>query len=358
MIASDIVTQRLYNQRIAPEKCESPGRVASLFGGMQAQDYASVKWAIGLRCRDATDSTIEQAIADKSIVRTWLMRGTLHIAAASDVRWMLDLLAPRLIARSARRCRQLELDDAQFAASQETLTTVLQENGQLTREEMMLALEEAGISTGGQRGYYMLRRAGLDGLICFGPVQDGQETFVLLDEWAPHGKKMERDEALAELAGRYFGSHGPATLKDFVWWSGLKVADARTALEMAETQLRQETLDGQTYWLPLSTSIPKEPSPAVYLLPAFDEYYLGYRERSAVLDASYDQKAVSSGGVFRPMIVLDGQIVGVWKQSQKKDSVIITPTLFDSLTEAENQVLLAAAKRYGAFLGQSVTVAQ
>lgn len=358
MMTLDIAHHRLHYQRIAPEKHESPGQVVSWFGGMQAQDYAGVKWAIGLRCRDATKITIERAIANRTIVRTWLMRGTLHVATASDVRWLLDLLAPRLIANSDRRYRQLELDDATFAGSYETLTTALQGGKQLTRAEIMLAWEEAGISTAGQRGYHILRRAGLEGLICFGPMQDKEETFVLLDEWAPHGKSMERDEALAELAGRYFRSHGPATLKDFVWWSGLKVADARTGLRIAKTQLRQETIEGQTYWTPQSDSIPKEPSPTIYLLPAYDEYFLGYKTRGAILDAKYDEKAVSSYGVFRPMIVLDGQIVGVWKQSREKDSVTITPTLFDSLTKAENQALLAAANRYGAFLGLSVTLAQ
>ena len=357
MAALDIAHYRLHNQRIVHEKSELPSQVVTWFGAMQAQDYASVKWAVGLRCCDATDATIEQAIVNKTIVRTWLMRGTLQVVGVADVRWMLKLLALRIVGNSARRYRQLELDDATFAHSYEVLTKVLQGGKQLTRAEIMLVLEQAGISTTGQRGYHILRRAGLEGLICFGPMQDKQETLVLLDEWVPHSRNMKRDEALAELAGRYFESHGPATLQDFVWWSGLPVADARAGLEIAKTRLHQETVEGQTYWLPQNSSLPADPSPTAYLLPAFDEYFLGYKARDAVLDAKFDKQAVSSNGVFRPMIVIDGQIVGIWKRAYEKGSVVITLSPFNSLTEAENQAIIAAANQYGTFLGLSVVLA-
>ena len=357
MTALDIAHYRLYNQQITQEKCGLPSQVVTWFGAMQAQYYASIKWAVGLRCYGATNTIIEQAIVNKTIVRTWLMRGTLHVVAASDVRWILALLGPRIIANSNRRYQQLELDNATFTQSYEILTEVLQDGKQMSRAELMLVLEEANISPTGQRGYHILRRAGLEGLVCFGPIQDKQETFVLLDEWTPHSQNMKRDEALGELAGRYFGSHGPATLQDFVWWSGLKVADARTGLDVVKSRLYQETIGGQTYWLPQNNSILKGPSPTVYLLPAFDEYFLGYKARDAVLDAKYDKQTVSSNGVFRPMIVIDGQIVGVWKRTYKKGSVIITPSLFNSLTKAENQALLGAANQYSSFLGLPVMLA-
>lgn len=285
------------------------------------------------------------------------MRGTLHLVTISDVRWMLALLAPRVIAKSARRHRQLELDEASFAHSFETLTRALQGGKRLTRADTMLILEQAGISTSGQRGYHILRQAGLEGLIYLGPIQDKQQTFVLLDEGAPQGKQMERDEALAELARRYFGSHGPATLQDFVWWSGLSVADARAGLDSAKTRLNQETIGGQSYWSLHQNSIADNPSPTAFLLPAYDEYYLGYKERGAVLDSKYDKKVVSRNGVFRPMIVIDGQVVGIWKRALKKGSVIITPGPFDPPTEAEDQAIQAAADQVGAFLGLSAVLA-
>ena len=357
MIARDIAHHRLHNQQVAQERLERPGQAVAWLGAMQAQDYASVKWAIGLRCRSTTDAGIEQAIAHKTIVRTWLMRGTLHVVAASDVRWMLALLAPRLIANSARRYQQLELDDAAFACSFETLTRVLQGGKQLTRAEVLLALEQAGIPTTDQRGYHILRRAGLEGLICFGPIQGKQQTFVLLGEWVPDGQHKKRDDALAELAERYFRSHGPATLQDFVWWSGLRVADARAGLEMAKTQLHHEAIDGQTYWRPQNGPIPKDPSPTAYLLPAYDEYFLGYKTRNAVLDSKYDMQVVSSNGVFRTIIVMDGQIVGTWKRALKRSSVVVAPDPFNVLTADEKEALLVAANQYGAFLGRSAVLA-
>jgi hypothetical protein len=355
MIASDIAHHRLYNQRIAQTKFEQPGQVVAWFGAMQGQDYASVKWAVGLRCCSATEAIIEQAIANKTIVRTWLMRGTLHLAAASDVRWMLALLGPRIIASSARRYRQLNLDAATFAHSDKILTKTLQDGRPVTRAGILLALQEAGISTAGQRGYHILGRAGLKGLICFGPIQGKQETFVLLDQWLPPGKNLERGEALAELARRYFRSHGPATLPDFVWWSGLPVADARSGLERARARLHQEKIKEQVYWLPQNQPASTISSPTVYLLPAFDEYFLGYKDRTAVLDPKYNKQAVSSNGIFRPVMVLDGQVVGIWKRTLKKREALIKLAPFNSLTAAENEAFLRAANQYGAFLGLPVS---
>lgn len=354
MVISEVAWRRLHNHRIGREKYGLPSQVVSCFGAMQAQDYASVKWAIGLRCYDGTDAMVEQAIANRTVVRTWLIRGTLQVVALSDLGWMLEHLAPRVIATSGRRYRQLELDDTVFCRSYDVLTEVLAGGKSLTRGEILLELERAGVCTAGQRGYHILRRAGLEGLICFGPNQDQGETFVLLDQVEPHSRDMKRDEALAELAGRYFASHGPAMLRDFAWWSGLKVADARIGIEIAKNGLQEKKIEGQSYWLPQSNPILKDLLPTAHLLPAYDEYYLGYKERSAVLDAKYDKQAISHYGVFRPMVVMDGQIVGTWKGAYERGAIVVSPSLFRPLTQAESQSLVAAANQYGAFLGLSV----
>jgi hypothetical protein len=347
----NIPRHRLHNQRIVSSTFEHPGQAVAWFGAMQAQDYAGVKWAIGLRCREATEASVEQAIVDRSIIRTWLQRGTLQVVAAADIHWMRALLAPHLIAQGARRRRQLELDDAVLTRSAEIITRFLQDQKQLTRADLLSELEQAGIATPGARGYHILRHAGLEGLICFGPMQGKEQTFVLLVEWAPQRKQLPRDETLAELAGRYFSSHGPAALDDFVWWSGLPKKEARAALEMAKPQLHTEIIDGETYWLPPTDLAPQEIAPTAHLLPAYDEYYLGYKNRDAVLDARYDKKAVSSSGVFRPMIVIDGQIVGTWKQTFKKGKVMITLNPLRAFTANENQALTTAVIQYGSFLG-------
>src|SRR5215831_14045710 len=195
-------------------------------------------------------ATFEQALANRTIIRTWPMRGTLHFVAAADVQWMLELLTPRIVANNAQRLlRQFGLDEAAFARSKDLVARAPQGDTRLTRNATYEVLETEGVSTAGQRGLHILWRLAQDGVICFGAREGKQQTFALLDEWAPKAKRMSRDESLAELAGRYFTSRGPATLQDFAWWSGLTTADASAGLEMAKRSLAQETVKGQTYWL-------------------------------------------------------------------------------------------------------------
>jgi hypothetical protein len=357
MTPQDIAQYRLYNQQIARTRFNTPGQVVSWLGALQAQDYAGAKWSVGLRLPDATNTDIEQAIADKTIIRTWPMRGTLHFVEAADVHWLLALLAPRVIAQTAGRYRQLELDEATFARSKALFVKTLEGGQQLTRDELYQLLEEAGISTAGQRGYHMLGRAAQDRLICFGVPSGKQQTFVLLDEWAPQTKKLERDEALAELARRYFTSHGPASLPDFARWAGLTVTDATAGLEMVKSDLTQETVNGQTYWLPLDMPAMVDEPPAIYLLPGFDEYMLGYKDRSAILDPAYAQKIVpGNNGIFYPTIVIEGRVAGVWKRTFKKDTVVIETSPFTPLSEAQKQAISAAAEHFGRFVGLSPRV--
>jgi len=351
MTTLDIASHRLSNQHIAQSPFKKPSEVVSWLGAVQAQDYLGALWAVGLRLRNATEADIERAIADKTIVRTWPMRGTLHFVAPADVRWMLALLTPRVMANSARRHAQLALDDAIFARSQALFAEALWGGQQLTRKEMMDVLEQAGISTDHQRGYHILLWAAQTGLICFGPRRGKQPTYVLLDEWVPSGKHLTRDESLAELAHRYFTGHGPATLQDFMWWSGLAATDARAGLEMAKSHLAQEVSDGQTYWLASSLPTAQDASPTAYLLPAYDEYTVAYQDRRAVLNPLYAQQANYRYGIFNPTIIVDGQVVGTWKRTLKRDAVIITPTPFAKFNNAEASALAIAAEGYGQFIG-------
>lgn len=357
MTNQDIARQRLYNQHIAGTPFEKPGDVVAWLGAVQAQDYLGALWAVGLRARGATEEAVERAIADRTIVRTWPMRRTLHFVTAADVRWMLELLTPRIVAGSAQRLHQwFGLDEATFTRSKKLFAGALQGGKQLTRDAMYGLLEAARISTGGGRGLHILSRLAQDGFLCFGTREGKQQTFTLLDEWAPAARRLARDEALAELAGRYFTSHGPATLRDFVWWSGLTTADARAGLEMAKPRLAQEVIGGQTYWLPASMPAAKDASPTAYLLPAYDEYTVAYKDRSAVLNPLYAKLANSGNGIFSPTIVVDGQVVGTWKRALKKGAIVITPSPFTNLSKAATRAFAAAANRYGEFLGASVVL--
>jgi len=353
----DIAHQRLHNQHIAQPTFNTPAEVVGWLGAIQAQDYLGALWTIGLRMNQATEAAIEQAVADRTIIRTWPMRGTLHFVAPEDARWMLNLLTPPVIARTAPRHRQLELDQAVFARSKGLFVKALQGGKQLTREDMYAVLERGKISSVGQRGYHILVQLAQEGLICWGPRSDKQQTFVLLDEWIPQSCQLDRDEALAAVATRYFTGHGPATLPDFMWWTGLKAADARTALDLAAGQLAQASVDGKSYWMAQDTPALHNPAPSVYLLPGFDEYMLGYTDRSAAL-APQDAPKIHPGGngVFSPTIVVDGRVVGSWKRTVKKRAVTVEFTPFRPFTAPEQDVIAEAAGRYGDFLGLPVVL--
>jgi hypothetical protein len=355
MTNSDIAHLRLHNQRIAVSTFERPADVVSWMGAVQAQDYLGALWAVGLRMRNAVEADIERALAERTILRTWPMRGTMHFVAAADARWMLELMTPRIVSNVAR-CflRRFGLDESAFARSKELFERALQGGRRLTRTEMYKVLEEGGVSPAGQRGRHILWRLAQDGAICFGARQAKEQTFVLLDEWAPESKRMSRDESLAELAGRYFTSRGPATLQDFAWWSGLTITDASAGLEMSKRGLTRETADGQTYWLASSMQDTKDRETAAYLLPAFDEYTIAYKNRSAVLDPAHARLANTGNGTLFPTIVVDGRVVGIWKRALKKDSLTISPSHFTKLKRAEIRVIHEAASRYGKFLGAPV----
>ena len=362
MTGFDIARQRLHHQSIAPAELAEPGDVVKRLGAIQAQDYLGALWAVGLRMKTATESIIEQAIRDRKIIRTWPMRGTLHFVAPEDVRWMLTLLTPRLLAGSARRRQQLELDEAALARSAELFVSALQGSRQRTRPEMMDILSQGGIAPTGQRGYYLLWWAAQNGLICFGPRQGKQDTFVLLDEWLPQAKRkmLSREEALVELARRYFTGHGPGTIQDFMWWSGLPAADARAAAAMAEPQLASQVIDGQSYWFSAASSATQAASvasPTAFLLPGFDEYLLGYRDRSAVLDVAHAGKVVPGGnGMFKPMIVIDGRVVGTWKRTLRKTVVLVKLDPFEPFSPTQLEAVVAAAEPYDRFLGLPVEI--
>lgn len=261
---------------------------------------------------------------------------------------MLGLLTPRVVARSAGRYRQLELDDSVFSRSRTVLEKALQDGKPRTQHEL---LAEANIPATGGQGLHILGHWAQKGLICFGPRIDKQPSFVLLDEWVPKSRALEREEALAELARRYFRSHGPATLQDFVWWSGLTVADAKMGLELVNSELTHADVDGETYWFEDADFTDK---PAPQLLPFFDEFLVAYKDRSAVLEAFKVRQVNAGGGLLNPTIVLDGKVVGTWKRRLEKSRVLLTVSPFTPFDKTQMKASEIAAERYGKFLGLPV----
>jgi hypothetical protein len=355
----NIAQQRLHNQLITRQTFENADDVVRWLGAVQAQDYAAAKWALGLRMQNSTEEIIEQAFTDGTVLRTHVMRPTWHFVLPADIRWMLALTAPRVLATIAYYDRTLGLDNAVLTQSNAVLVKALQGARHLTRAELASVLQHAGLATDNvQRIGHILMHAELHGIICSGARRGKQFTYALLDERAPQARALDREEALAELARRYFTSHGPATLQDFVWWSGLTVADAKTGLGMVTTQLMHEIIDNQTYWRSASTPPANDLSRTVYLLPNFDEYTVGYTDRSAIFDESDAEKFDTPGSVLNPTIVLDGLVVGTWKRTITKQGVILTASLFTTLTKDETRALVESAERYGAFHNMPVKITE
>ncbi len=358
MTTLDIVQQRLYNQHLLGAPFTRPEEVVQWFGAVQAQEYPGATWGIAHRRDGLSQATIDRAYADGAILRTHAMRPTWHFVAPSDIRWLLTLTSPRVHAVNASYYRKLELDADVLARGATVLTNALQGGKHLTRTELAAALEQAGIlraSDDRLRLTYLVMHAELEGLICSGAMRGKQHTYALLDERVPPAAQaVEREEALVELIRRYFTSHGPATVKDCAWWSGLAPGDVRRGLELNTSQLEIARVDGQVYWIGPNSHTDLAASPIAHLLPAYDEYTIAYKDHTAILDPDYRELVVAAFGI---VIVIDGQIVGAWKRVVETHRVLLTLEPFRALNEAEQQALDLAIQRYQAFLGKPIILA-
>jgi hypothetical protein len=348
----DITRQRLYNQKLSNITFKQPQQVVQWLGVVQAQDYAAAKWAVAQRARGITDADLDQALAEGSILRTHILRPTWHFVTPSDIRWMLKLSAPRILAQSTSYFRNSRLDNELFKRSNHVLTKALQGGKQLTRAELVSTLKKHGIASADLLQFtYLLIYAELQGILCSGGRQGKQFTYTLFEERVPPAKALEHDLALAELAKRYFTSHGPATLKDYTWWSGLSPQDARNGLEMIKSTLVHEVVNDKTYWFSGRVHTLKDKTPTAYLLPNYDEYTVGYTDRNAIYDTKYDNKLGARGNfLFNNVIVIDGQVKGLWKRTIHKNSVEVQLNPFTPLTKIEKQALDSTVNKYGEFL--------
>lgn len=346
---------RLASQHIAGNTFSKPVELAAWMGAMQAQDPAMIKWAFGCRIPGITEKAVDEALATGEILRTHLLRPTWHVVAAEDIYWLLELTAPQIRGSSRSRWEELELTPAIMNRSTDIIVRLLSDGVHRTREALMAELEANSIRSNDNRSAHIMFHAELEGLVCSGAVTGNKQTYRLLESCLPRPKSIPREEALTKLALRYFNSHGPATLSDFNWWSGLSIKDARTALEHVKSQLILETIGEETYWFS-TEAVKANVAYEAHLLPAFDEFIISYRDRSAVLEQQHHARAVSTNGIFRPVVVVDGKVRGLWKRTVKKDTVLIEIELFSKLTAQEQQAVNAAAERFGSFLGKKVTL--
>jgi hypothetical protein len=351
----DLTAARLHNQRLSAGRFTTAEEVVSWLGAVQAQEYADTTWALALRMQRATAARIERAFAEGRILRTHVLRPTWHFVAPADIRWMLALTGPGVTRRMAPYHRRLGLDATVFHRSQTVMARALEGGVQLTRQELKAALQRAGISVGsGQHLAHLVMQAELDAVVCSGPRRGKQFTYALLDERVPASRHRSHDDALAELARRYFTSHGPAQVQDFAWWSGSSMADARAGLAMVERDLARDTVDGKTYWFP-SSRRRRPPARTAHLLPLYDEYLIAYKDRSAALDRAF--WTWSSGDPFSAAVLVGGEVVGTWRRGLERDRVVVTVTPFRSFRRRDVRSVVRAAQAYADFIGLDLELA-
>jgi winged helix DNA-binding protein len=355
---NDLIRRRLANQRLLRSSLRTPADVVSWLGAMQSQDYPGAKWAIGLRAA-VTDEAVERAVNEGAIVRTHILRQTWHFVARDDIRWMLALSGPRVNAISAHYYRKMELDERTFTRSRRVFERVLRDGRALTRPELGAALHRAGITAGGTRLAFLTMRAELDAVICNGPRRGKQFTYALFDERVPPAPAIDREAALANLARRYFTSHGPATLKDYAWWSGLTVRDAKAGIDLAGSSLVCDEVGGFAFWSAdgrrTTKSSTRSTSPCAHLLPNYDEYLIAHKDRHLVVSPGSGDGVVRIKDPFVHHVIVDGRLAGSWTRTAKNGSVHVNCAMYARPTAETVGAIDAAVARLGRFMESSAT---
>jgi hypothetical protein len=327
--------------------------IVDWFGAMQAQDVNSGLWSFGARLPGVPLTAINEALERRDVLRTWPMRGTVHFVPAVDAHWMLDLMGVRALGGAAKRRDTLGLDEKTADRAVEILGEALAGGGRLTRAECLAALVEGGVEVTGQRGYHLLWYASQRGVTAIAPHVGKEQTFVLLDEWVPEPRRPAREEALGMIALRYFRSHGPAPRKDFVGWTGLTMGDCRAGIAAAGDALTTVDVDG-TEMIAASDRLDAAPPTGWLALPGFDEYLLGYKDRSLMVDAEHLGAIVPGGnGVFRSTIVHDGRVMATWTRTLTAKGVTVTVAPLAPVTGKD---LAGALEPYAAYLELPLTV--
>lgn len=346
---ADIARARVRAHNIEPSDQPTAADAVRALVAMQAQDYRGGLWSVGIRAPGLTEADVEAALRRREIVRTWPMRGTIHLVAADDARWLAALLGPRASQAAAGRRQRLGLDDDSVTRTRKAWEAALAGGKALGRPALFAAMESAGVHSGDQRGPHLLRYFAEQGVLCFGPHEGSQPTYTLLEQWAPSTVTLDRGEALAQLAFRYFRGHGPATLDDFVGWAMLTKTDARAGIAAVSDQLESFDINGVTYWC-----ADRQPatSTGCSLLPGFDEYVLGYKNRSAFMTPAIFEATVPGGnGVFRATVLNDGQVVGLWTVKKLAKKQVVTATWFPDRKKPGSASFRKAVDRYAAFVG-------
>jgi Winged helix DNA-binding domain len=334
----EVALLRLVAQRLAGPPWPTVAETVRRLTAVQGQDFPGALASVALRTAGGRRADVEAALDDGAVVRSWPMRGTLHLVGAEDLHWLLELLGPRVVAGAARRRERLGLAETEAERARGSAVAALAGGRRLRRQELLAALAEGGVDTSGQRGYHLLWYLSQTGTLCLGPTKDGEQLFVLLDEWVPAPRRLDREEALGELVLRFFTGHGPATVADLVRWAGLPVRDVRAGLAAVGHRLGRIDVEGTEHYLhpetPELLGACRRRARGVFLLPGFDEFVLGYADRSAVLAPGFADRIVpGNNGMFRPTVVSDGRIVGTWRHTGRGAGRSVQATPFTSFPD-------------------------
>lgn len=350
-----VADRRLRTQRLTGPPLAAPGQVVDLLCAMQSQEHAAALWSIGQRCADQTEASVQQAFDDGAFLRTHVLRPTWHFVAPVDIRWLLELTAPRVHQLNAYMYRQEGLDEKTLRTGADAIVGALADGRHRTRAELAGVLSDAGIADVARfRLVYLLMFAELEGLICSGAMQGRQHTYALLSERAPAAVSMDREQALAELARRYFSAHGPATAQDLAWWSSLPVADVQRGLTLAADDLASERQADRTYWFaPRQPSVSSPDGSVAYLMQGFDEYLMYGPSRDQI---DLAQVRGTDRPVFNNVLVVDGQLAGNWRRTTKRGEITIDVHLYAPLSPAQWTAVAAQAQQHARFMGKPVTI--
>lgn len=352
-----IPTIRMASQQLLRPRFDCPKDLVAWMGAIQAQEYTMAKWAIGIRLKSATLRAVEEALVKGEIIRTHLLRPTWHFVTAEDLPWIWQLCAPRIRAAYQSYARNLGISEELYLTCNRLIEQLILEKGHLTKQEIGIALAEKGISFTPAHLYCFLFRAETDAIVCSGIDKNSKATYALWNERIPSTPHLTKEEALTRLASRYFQSHSPASLQDFTWWSGLSMTEARKAIGCIEDELSCEAFGAASFYIHRSCSFSAsdalhEPDAVFHFLPSYDEYLISYKDRSRVIDPVHYPKAFNRYGVFYPVILYKGEIVGNWNKSVKKGKATIQMSFFREKVSIPDALMESAERRYRTFIGE------
>lgn len=349
-----IARWRMHTLRLSGQTYPSPAAVVEGLLAVQSENHAQASWAVGTRTSGFTEAQFGRLFDDGVILRTHVLRPTWHYVSPDDIRWLVDLTAPRISRLMVQLQRELELNDAVLEASADVIADALSGGVHLTRDALGDRMRDAELPAEGQRLGVMMANAEMSGLVCSGAMEGKQHTYALLDERASEARRLDRDEALAELVLRYFTGHGPATERDLAYWATMTLVDVRAGLADVADQLDHFEHDGRTYWFGQPPPDEGPSSPRAHLLQVLDEYHNGYQDSRYVLDV--DGLVPRGRGATMGMALVDGQMVGELRRTIRPSEATFEIGLCRNLDDDELDALHAAAGRYGRFLGLDTRV--